>query len=391
MNLVSMPISQLATVQSGGGAPQDGAAFTRTGFPFIRAGSLPKLLDGAEEGSLELIEPEIADKYGLKLFPAGTVLFAKSGMSATKGHVYRLRTPAYVVNHLAALVPHDESDSAFLAHALQRYPPTILIKDAAYPSIRLGDIESMRVHAPTSPGDRERIAEILDKVDALRAKRRTALARLDTVTQSIFLDMFGDPVTNPKGWPTVRLGDLCTRITDGTHQPPKWSETGNPFLFVSNVISGELTFDTAKFISDETHVELTRRCPIEVGDVLYSTVGSYGVPALVRTERRFAFQRHIAHLKPDRSELDPEFLRVMLASPPLRRQADSVARGIAQKTVNLADIREFMVFKPPLDVQRELASSVTRVEAFKAMHRKAIGEFDGLFASIQHRSFSGEL
>jgi len=249
-----------------------------------------------------------------------------------------------------------------------------------------------RLPVPLPPlSEQRRIAEILDKADALRAKRRAALAQLDTLTQSIFLDMFGDPATNPKGWPTARLGELCSRITDGTHQPPKWSETGNPFLFVSNVISGELDFNTAKFISDETYAELTRRCPIEVGDVLYSTVGSYGVPALVRTERRFAFQRHIAHLKPDRRELDPEFLRVMLASPPLRRQADCVARGIAQKTVNLADIREFMVFKPPLDVQRELARSVTRVETLKAIHSKARGQCDGLFASIQHRSFSGEL
>src|SRR5690606_8450908 len=179
----------------------DARAFTRTGFPFVRAGSLSKLLDGAEESSLELIEPEVADEYGLKLFPAGTVLFAKSGMSATKGHVYRLKGPAYVVNHLAALIPHEPSDSAFLAHALQLYSPTVLIKDPAYPSIRLGDIESMKIQAPSSPRERERIAEILDKADALRAKRRTALAQLDTLTQSIFLDMFGDPVVNGHSWP----------------------------------------------------------------------------------------------------------------------------------------------------------------------------------------------
>src|SRR3989442_8697 len=134
----------LAEVRSGGGGPQDSKAFSTSGFPFVRAGSLPKLLDGATEYSLELIEPEVARQYGLSLFPAGTVLFAKSGMSATKGHVYRLRNPAYVVNHLAALIPHDPEDSAFLVRVLQRFSPTVLIKDPAYPSIRLGDIESMK-------------------------------------------------------------------------------------------------------------------------------------------------------------------------------------------------------------------------------------------------------
>ena len=103
MKLDAMPLSRLASVKSGGGAPQDPSAFTTTGFPFVRAGSLPKLRVGEDAGSLEKLEPEVANRYGLSLFPAGTVLFAKSGMSATKGHVYRLKAPAYVVNHLAAL------------------------------------------------------------------------------------------------------------------------------------------------------------------------------------------------------------------------------------------------------------------------------------------------
>jgi type I restriction enzyme S subunit len=248
----------------------------------------------------------------------------------------------------------------------------------------------LKLRLPPLPEQR-RIAEILDKADALRSKRRAALAQLDTLTQSIFLDMFGDPATNPKGTPTARLGDLCTRITDGTHQPPVWSEAGHPFLFVSNIISGEIDFDTDKFISDSTHAELTRRCPIEIGDVLYSTVGSYGVPAVVRNPRKFAFQRHIAHLKPNRELLDPEFLRVMLGSQPLKQQADRFARGVAQKTINLSDIREYVVFQPHMDKQRQLTQRVMTVENMKVVLRTALADLDALFASLQHRAFRGEL
>jgi type I restriction enzyme S subunit len=239
--------------------------------------------------------------------------------------------------------------------------------------------------------EQRRIAEVLDKAEALRAKRRAALAQLDALTQSLFLDTFGDPITNPKHVKTSKLGSLCIRVTDGTHQTPKWSAEGHPFLFVSNIVSGEITFDTEKFISDETHSELTRRCPIELGDVLYSTVGSYGVPAIVRCNRKFAFQRHIAHLKPDRALLDSEFLAAMLASPPLKRQADRSAKGVAQKTVNLSEIREFIVFHPPLQVQREFARRVAAVEKLKTAQRAALAELDALFASLQHRAFRGEL
>lgn len=261
---------------------------------------------------------------------------------------------------------------------------------ATVKNLNIDLVKGVTIPLPPLPEQR-RIGEVLDRAGALRTKRRAALAQLDTLIQSIFLDMFGDPATNPKGIKTARLGGLCRRITDGTHQPPEWSPVGHPFLFVGNIVSGEITFETQKFISDETHAELVRRCPIEVGDVLYSTVGSYGVPVMVRTSEKFAFQRHIAHLKPDATVLESEFLRVMLASPSLKRQADRVARGVAQKTVNLADINRFLVLCPPLDLQREFARRVAVVEKLRDAHRASLAEFDALFASLQHRAFRGEL
>ncbi|MBI2997611.1 MAG: restriction endonuclease subunit S [Deltaproteobacteria bacterium] len=218
MNMQPVPLSFLAEVRSGGGAPQDPNAFTTTGHPFIRAGSLGKLLDGASEQSLEKLEPTVAEKHGLKLFPGGTILFAKSGMSATKGYIYRLRQPAYVVNHLAALVPHDPADSAFLVRALQRFSPTALIKDPGYPSIRLGDIEDMEVLAPHDRAERWRIAEVLDGAETLQAKRRAALAQLHILTQAFFLDLFGDPATNPKEIRKVPLGELI-KLKSGEFLP----------------------------------------------------------------------------------------------------------------------------------------------------------------------------
>lgn len=256
--------------------------------------------------------------------------------------------------------------------------------------IRMGNFESYKIPIPP-PNEQKRIAEILDRAQSLISKRREAIAQLDTLTQAIFIEMFGDPITNPKNIKTLPLAKVCKRITDGTHQPPKWSTSGYPFLFVSNIISGEISFDTAKFISSETHEELTRRCPIEVGDVLYSTVGSYGVPVIVKTQRKFAFQRHIAHIKPDSNLIDSQFLCAMLASPPLKRQADRSARGVAQKTVNLEEIRKFIIFCPSISLQQEFAHRVEAVEKLKAAHRASLSELDALFASLQHRAFRGEL
>jgi type I restriction enzyme S subunit len=111
----------------------------------------------------------------------------------------------------------------------------------------------------------------------------------------------------------------------------------------------------------------------------------------VRTDHKFAFQRHIAHLKPNKNLLDSEFLAAMLASPPLQRQADRAAKGVAQKTVNLAEISKFVVFAPPLPLQQKFAAIVESIERQKTTQRAHLAELDALFAALQHRAFRGEL
>ena len=255
-------------------------------------------------------------------------------------------------------------------------------KGATFKQVNRADIGELRLSVPTRQ-EQLRIAAILDQAEELRAKRRAAIALLEQLSQVIFFEMFGDPETNRHGLKTAQLGDLCTRITDSTHQPPKFAETGHPFIFVRNIVSGEIDFDTEKFISEETHHELTRRCPIEVGDVIYSTVGSYGIPAQVRSPRKFAFQRHIAHLKPDRTRLLPEFLCSMLASTSLKKQADAEARGVAQKTINLADIRRYVVLAPPVQLQQEFVNRLELLRHIKSANRIALTEHDKLCGSLQ--------
>jgi type I restriction enzyme S subunit len=250
----------------------------------------------------------------------------------------------------------------------------------------------LALEIPLPPlAEQRRIAAILDHADALRAKRRAAIAKLDSLAQAIFLEMFGDLRTNPKKHVLLSLGSVCTRVTDGTHQPPKWSDDGVPFLFVSNIRDGAISFATEKFVSIETYKELTRRCPIELYDILYTTVGSYGNAALVRDERPFAFQRHIAHIKPNYSEFDPHFFAAMLQSPSIRSQADSLARGVAQKTLNLSDLKAFTVMKPPLEQQRAFAFRMSTLEELKSGALKSARAHETLFSAVQHRAFQGDL
>ena len=251
-------------------------------------------------------------------------------------------------------------------------------------------VEGWRVAIPPLDEQR-RIAAILDQVDDLRKKRQRALDGLDGLVNALLIEMFGDSDTNSKGFDVLPLNKLCTRITDGTHQAPQWAESGVPFIFVSNIRDRVISLETDNFVSLDTYKNLTRYCPIEYGDVLYTAVGSYGNAAMVRDHRPFLFQRHIAHIKPDGSRLDPGFLEILLESRALRRQADRVAKGVAQKTVTLADLKAFSVICPPLKLQSVFTARIAEINKLKSIYRAHLSKLEGLFASLQGCYFRGEM
>ena len=161
------------------------------------------------------------------------------------------------------------------------------------------------------------------------------------------------------------MDEVCTLITDGTHQPPKFVDRGIPFLLVSNITGNEVTYDTPKFITEETYFELSKRTPIEIGDLLLSTVGSYGHPAIVKENRKFSFQRHIAFLKPDYSQINSVFLHTAILSPNVQEQIESLVLGVAQKTLNLSAIKKIRIPLPPLALQEQFAAFVRQSDKSK--------------------------
>ncbi len=120
--------------------------------------------------------------------------------------------------------------------------------------------------------------------------------------------MFGDPVKNEKGWEIRKMEEISLKITDGTHQSPKFLKEGIPFLLVSNIVNNKINYKTNKFISEEDFETLNKRTPIEIGNILLTSVGSYGNPAIIESQMKFAFQRHIAFIKPNHSMINYHFL-----------------------------------------------------------------------------------
>ena len=201
----------------------------------------------------------------------------------------------------------------------------------------------------------------LEKVYAIIQMRRQELLKLDDLIKARFVEMFAGEKN------LMAMSDICSIITDGTHQPPKFKEDGIPFIFVSNITSDKLTYEAEKFIDQDTYNELVKRTPIEIGDVLLSTVGSYGHPAVVKSDKKFLFQRHIAYLKPKKEIVDSDYLHGAILSPGAQRQIEQGVKGIAQKTLNLSEIKKMRIPIPNMDKQKEFATFVAQVDKSKSL------------------------
>lgn len=171
------------------------------------------------------------------------------------------------------------------------------------------------------------------------------------------------------------LSEVCTLITDGTHNPPKFVNEGIPFLLVSNITGDVITYDTTKFITEATYNELIKRTPVEIGDVLLSTVGSYGHPALVEDSTKFSFQRHIALLKPNKTLIDSRFLHTSILAPDAQRQIDELVQGVAQKTLNLSAIKKIHIPVPSMDAQAAFIRFVRQSDKSKLSVQNKLSAF----------------
>lgn len=171
----------------------------------------------------------------------------------------------------------------------------------------------------------------------------------------------------------VKLGDVCASIYDGDHSAPPKSESGIPFITISNIDAsdGFIDFSNTAFVPEEYYKSLKTERKPRRDDVLYSVVGSFGIPSLVKNDGKFVFQRHIAILRPS-ERIDSTYLYYVLKDPSFYHWADAVAIGSAQRTVTLGQLRNKEVDLPDLETQRRIADVLSAYDELIENNRKQI-------------------
>ena len=241
--------------------------------------------------------------------------------------------------------------------------------------------------------EQKRIAEVLARAEELRSKRREAIAQLDTLIQAIFLEMFGDPVTNPKGFTIRKIKDLLESASYGTSEKSS-SEGEFPVLRMNNITrTGEIDLTDLKYM--DLADSQKERYLVRHGDVLFNRTNSaelVGKTAIIRNiSNPMAFAGYLVRLRVNK-ENDPEYLSAFLNTDYSKRVLRGMCKSIiGMANINATEVQTIKIPQPPLHFQQEFARRVKAIEKLKVAHRASLSELDALFASLQHRAFRGEL
>ncbi len=385
MKFEKIQLEQLVTIGGGGTPSKSNPEYFTGSIPWVS----PKDMKSWDiTTSQDKITENAIENSSAKLIEPGAVLVViRSGVLKHSLPVAINRVPVTINQDLKALRCGNRILPEYLARYLQANAGAILSKVRGTTADNIPTESLRQLEIPLPPlSEQKRIADILDRAEGLRSKRRASLALLDELTQSIFLDMFGDPSTNE----TETLESVCELITDGTHHTPSYSDSGIIFLSSRNVTSGYITWNDVKFIPEALHAELNKRVSPKLNDILLAKNGTTGIAAIVDRDCVFDIYVSLALLRPSNKVL-PVYLRQSINSPFCRQQFNSSLKGIGVPNLHLKEIRKTRIPVPPIQLQNEFVRRIKEVESIKKLMQASLTSIDSSFASLQHRAFRGEL
>lgn len=329
------------------------------------------------------------DEY---IFDEPLVLLAEDGGhfgNPDRGIAYSISGKTWVNNHAHVLRPTSAIELAYLCRVLENYDVTPFVTGTTRGKLTKAGASEILIPLP-SITEQQHIADILDRADALRAKRRAALAELDSLSQAIFLEMFGDPIKNERNWPIHEMQDFCKvdrgKFTPRPRNDPSYYGGRFPFIQTGDISSSGGRVRSWSQTLNEKGARVSRSFP--AGTVVIAIVGAtLGITAILDTE--VYCPDSVVGIQVNSDKASSEFVERVLRfwRPIFVAQAPETARA----NINLETIRPLKVPCPPFELQKIYESRIKLVQQLKTYYVQSLCVFDALFASLQHRAFRGEL
>lgn len=386
---MTYPLIQLEKVcgfLAGNAWKSEGFSSSRNGIPVIRIQNV-----GYDVGELVYWDGDYDPRY---IVTDGDILLSLSGN--IKLSVWK-RENALLNQRVVKLIPSAPVDRGYFYWAINRAIEEIanMAKHAVIANVSMGDLRELKIPLPPLP-EQKRIAAILDKADSIRRKRQEAVRLTEELLRSVFLDMFGDPVTNPKGWKEAALTDVAeivSGVTKGRNFDDKQTVLA-PYLRVANVQDGYLNLNEIKEI-EVLPTDIAKYRLLD-GDILLTEGGDpdkLGRGTVWREHVKDCIhQNHIFRVRIKTDNLLPDFLSVLIGSERGKRyflRAAKQTTGIA--SINSTQLKNFPVLIPSLDLQQRFAKSVFNAKKLNNRLIETEASTDTLFNSLMLSAFRGEL
>ncbi len=344
------------------------------------------------------ISTDVSNKFPRTMLSEGDLVFTVRGTIGKVGIVRASHVGAQISPNLIRISPSSEIQSSFLWYYLHTIKGTEeAVKDNAVTiaTVRASDLIELNIPLPPL-AEQKRIAAILnEQMEALERARSAAEAQLKAAKDlpaAFMRAVFDSP--EAQQWTVKRLDEVCLDISDGTHFTPTYVPHGIPFLSVKDVKETGISFNNCRYITEEQHRDLCRRCKPEKGDVLYTKVGTTGIAKAIDVDREFSIFVSVAllKLKPD---VLPEYMEKVLNSPLGRAQAAELTQGMANRNLVIRDIKQIEIPIPPLDIQsyivRVLGEQLIRSEQTREQLQTQLDTINKLPAALLRQAFTGKL
>ncbi|MEM6783773.1 MAG: restriction endonuclease subunit S [Bacteroidota bacterium] len=384
----SVRLDKLCKIQSGGTPRRSRREFYGGSIPWAKIGDLN---NGTVFETEETLTDAGLEAIRNRLFPAGTLLFAMYGSIGKLGVAGVDMTTNQAI--LGIQIKESERlDQNYLRHWFGFIQLRLENMGAGVTQKNLSAKKVRSLEIPLPPlAEQRRIAAVLDRADALRAKRRRAHARLDDLLRAVFLEMFGDPVPNPKEWPIVALGDVCTAQL-GKMLSKKAKQGVNPIPYLANASVRWRSFD----LSDLSEMDFTAKelvkFDLRAGDLLVCEGGEVGRCAIWQNEfHPCSFQKALHRLRVDTSRAVPEYLQEyfywMAQNGGL---ADSTSKATIAHLTGVK-LKKLPLPLPPLELQIQFQQIYSSLMKANAIQQASVTRLDDLYQSLAQRAFRGEL
>jgi type I restriction enzyme S subunit len=369
----------------------DKIIYTEIGYPIIQSKHITK-------GFLDLdtarfVSKETFDRYKGKYNPKkGNILFCNIGSIGQNLAIYENADFVIAWNLFLIELNEEKVFPKFLSHYLfylkgfsfyDRFLTGGTIK-----FINKKKMSSLTIPLPPLP-IQQQIADLLDTADALRRTTAEQLQQLDDLAESVFLEMFGDPVGNEKGWEISTLITFCNKITDGTHDTPKRLTEGVKFITGKHIRPFKIDYDNSDYVTIEEHKGIYRRCNPEFGDILYTNIGAnVGNAAMNTVDYEFSM-KNVALLKLNKIYLTGRYVEALLNNVYFFNKIQFVASlGGAQQFLSLKEIKRIIIPIPPIKLQNEFTKIIKNIELQKVELKQSLQDSEDLFKGLLQEIFN---